>query len=200
MRPGSPVKPLHTVPAHIEDEDEWHRRIYGDAVGFEVPPVSSVWVAVAVWTKAVVVQDRRNVAATGQLGQGVGRTGIFAAASTPVTQESFAAEVVAVTLTRDEADRAVEEHRRSHGAESCEYKVGEHPIGIQDSGPTQAQEAVRTPCIKCGTLLSDGTSFCQPCRKEMFDAQKDADPGDVEVARRNTYTPPQDRSGVGRGM
>lgn len=157
------------------------------------PPVS-VWVAIAVATKAIVVQDRRQAPSVSPMGQG-GKLSIFAQGP-PVTQESFAAEVIAVTADRETCEQAVAAHTARNGG--FEYKIGEHPVGW-DAEQHQLAEVQRTPCVDCGIPVSDGTSFCQPCRQKRFNVVKEADPGDMEAARRNTYTPPQDRSGRGRG-
>jgi len=155
-------------------------------------PPASVWVALAVWTKAVVVADRRNTA--GQQIQG-GRMAVFQQVPTH-TEDVVTAEVVAVCLTHAEASEATVAHRAVH-ADGCDYKITEHPIGVAPPAPPPEVVAF---CVACGERVSDGTSWHQKCRQEMFNRNKEADPGDEMPTIRNTYTPPQDRSGRGSGM
>lgn len=170
--------------------------VYQDIViGRETIMPAKVWVAIAVWTKAVAVNVRRDIPG----GQVQGRMGIFANAGSVETRDVISAEVVAVCYTQAECEQVVADHKAVHG-DAAEYKVAEYPVGVPQRAVVSQPQAITAPCVKCGTILSDGTSFCAPCRKALHDAQKEADPGDVEPVRPNTYTPPWDRSGKGSGM
>jgi hypothetical protein len=129
---------------------------------------SSVWVAVALFTKAVAVNDRPvDQPMTG------GRAGIFSRPQATV-EERLGFTVVAVALSRAEADRAVELHRAANSSLAAEYTVAEHPVGISPPAEVAAEEP--HGCIGCGKVIAAALTRCPTCQQKFWDSCRGVDP------------------------
>jgi phage-related baseplate assembly protein len=122
--------------------------------------LKEVWVAVAVYTKAVQVSTRP---ATEPIG---GRQAIFSRPQTQLTQVN-AAEIIAVRATHQEASDAVAKHRAVNPDLGAEYKIEQHPVGEPADEP--AQQPAPNLCIGgCGRTAPNSQSYCQPCRETLW--------------------------------
>lgn len=126
---------------------------------------STVWVAVAVYTKSVVVRTQQAPATTPISG----RMSIFDRAAT-TTQTTFRAEVLCIG-TKQECEIAVQAHRM----DGVEYAITEHRVGLD---PLSAKETPgnpqSTPCIGCGVPVSGGPVKCQKCIEQTWAEQRAA--------------------------
>ena len=160
MRPGSPVKPLRPAVNGTVN--------IADAPQVKVLPVpGSVWVALAVFTKAVAVNTR--IADQPMTG---GRDAIF---SRPAAQmeERLNCQILAVG-TQADADQAVAAHRAANPGLNADYTVTEHTVGFtpEPAPPVAAQHT----CIDCPSLIPPQLTRCQPCQARYWQACREADP------------------------
>lgn len=122
---------------------------------------ASVWVALAVYTKAVQVSS--VVAATPMTG---GRQGIFNRPKTTVTEEQLNCEILGVAASEEIAGMFVESHRFDHPQLGAEYRVEEHPVGRPEKRADPAP--VDSKCVGCGTRLAGPVVWCEPCRQNLW--------------------------------
>lgn len=127
----------------------------------------TVFVAFAVYTVAV---QTSNVVSTQPIAGGP--MSIFNRPAV-TTEERLGVRVVAVTLTRQEAEQAVAGEPAQEGVN---YEISEQPLGLKQSKQESAPPVTTHPCIMCGASGQPlNRSFCITCEKTRNEALRSRD-------------------------
>lgn len=131
-----------------------------------MPPVaepSAVYVAVCVYTKAVVIQNQPAITPL----ETQGRMGIFNRPQA-TTEERLGVQIVAVTNGEREANQAVNEHKAANPHIGGEYLVERHMVGLAPASTPSAP--ARNMCRSCGKVeLPSDRVRCGPCQQAHWD-------------------------------
>lgn len=145
------------------------------------PPIpQSVFVAICVYTIAVA-SNTSMLPATQPI---TGKMGIFQRPQVTM-EERLGVEIVAVTITRQEAERAVTTHRQARNAEGINYEITEQPLGLKQSVQESAPPVTDHPCILCGTPGQPlNRSFCDTCERRRNEALRVRDQDLINASQR----------------
>lgn len=158
MRPGSPVKSLARPQG-----DRSAPMPNGTGGGGRGSVPSTVWVALAIYTKAVQVNNSISTAPISG-----GPQAIFNRSQT--VEQVNTAEVVAVCVHRSEAELMVEVHKQHNGQLQAEYTITEMKVGLGEREAPQEAPATYQCIGGCGKTLTGGVSYCGPCQRKLWES------------------------------